>query len=73
MRSFSRTLLLAVAAASQLVSCGPELPGSLDEDELQVPPPSELGSFDPSVDLGEVVPSGVDPAGSRPPPPPFDR
>lgn len=71
MRS-SRTLLLAVVAASQLVSCGPELAGP-DQDELQVPPPSELGSFDPSVDLGEVVPSGVDPAGSRPPPPPFDR
>lgn len=67
----SRTLLLAIVAASQLVSCGPEL--AVDGDDLQVPPPSELVSFDPGVDLGEVVPSGVDPAGSRPPPPPFDR
>lgn len=69
----ARPLLLAAAVATQLVSCGPDLAGPEDSEEIQVPPPSEIISFDPAVDLGEVMPSGVDPAGSRPPPPPFDR
>lgn len=68
MRSFF--FIAALLSAAQLVSCGPEVepPG-----DAPLSPPAEVVAVDPSVDLGVVLPSGVDPSESRPPPPPFDR
>lgn len=65
LRFFLFALMLA-----QFASCGPEsmTPG---DEEIQAPPPAELSSF--PEDMGVVMPSGVDPNASRPPPPPFDR
>jgi hypothetical protein len=67
-----RFVLFALLLA-QFASCGPEsLPGPGGDEVLQSPPPDELAGSFPD-DPGVVMPSGVDPTASRPPPPPFDR
>jgi len=67
------SFLLVIGAVAASLSCGAPLPADVNEEpetptgpEIQEP----VNLWPPDADLGVVIVSGVDPSGSRPPPPP---
>ena len=66
------SFLFAIGAVAASLSCGAPLPADvIDEPTVEGPEVSEPVNLWPAdVDLGVVIPSGVDPRASRPAPPP---
>ncbi len=68
------SFLLVIAAVAASLSCGVQVPADVNDVNDVTPPGPELQEpvnlWPADADLGVVIPSGVDPRGSRPPPPP---